>query len=870
MLQSIYMKHQLVLHKLLVIGVISTAISVGSFSSIIMAQTIATVDIQTGLVGHWQFDENTENMMRDITFDSTGNSLGVLTNGSFGTQGKIGGGLHFDGFDDGVNVTSQNDSPNNLKSFTFTAWIFPTKSGGIIFRKGSGPEAYFNIFTLPETGQGDTGQFGMRAGYTQSTGAWRTKTAVSLNSWHHVAIVYTHDVSQTPSLYVDGIRQEIYQKYTPIGDSLQDDSKIFIGNNHIFSSGFGGTLDDVRLYNRILSPDQIRTIWNFGLGGVANQSRPNIVVIMTDDQDDMDSMAVMPKTRNLIGSQGLTFTNSFVDFPLCCSSRVSFLTGQAAHNTGVLANAPPDGGYLKFQPTEGNALPVWLQQAGYVTAHMGKYPNGYGAGDTPFNLSTHIPPGWTLWNGMPDSVGGYSYYNYSINENGVLHPYGNTPADYKTDVQAQKAADFIANQQNSPQPFFLWLAPLAPHQNSLESDAKGGATANKLPIPAPRHLGLFDSTPLPQSPNFNEVDVSDKPRFVQLFPLMDASSIASTTESFRRHRESLLAVDDMVERVVNALQSAGELDNTIIVFTSDNGFFEGQHRIPGGKLLVYEESIRVPLLIRGPGIQKGQTRSQLVNNLDLVATIEELAGAAPGRIPDGNSLTPLFQNPSAPWRSSLLAQGMDKIFGNGYLYGRFQAIRTNNYIYVEHNGTDFGLEKELYDLMTDPYELNSKHNDPAYTPIMNDLRGRLNILRTCAGESCWMTSIGPTPPTGVFNPNPPQPPPPTTPPVTPSTPGRLPSGPFMESSPGAGYSFGTSLRVGMKNQDVTRLQAFLGQNPLLYPEGLVTGYFGTLTRQAVIRFQEKYASEILQPLGLSGGTGFVGSATLKKLNELVK
>lgn len=467
-------------------------------------------------------------------------------------------------------------------------------------------------------------------------------------------------------------------------------------------------------------------------------TRPNIVVIMTDDQDDMGSMASMPKTLNLIGNEGLTFTNSFVDFPLCCPSRASFLTGQAAHNTGVLSNTlVENGGYATFQPTEGNSLPVWLQQAGYHTAHMGKYLNG-------FDHSNSIPPGWTDWYGIADGQGSYSYYSYSINRNGVLQSYGSSASDYKTDVQAQDAEAFIASQQASGQPFFLWLNPLAPHRSMDPADP------TSLTVPAPRHVGIYNSLPLPSRPNFNEADVSDKPAVVQLFPLLDSAGIASVTNNYRRRRESLLSVDDLVERVVNALDAAGELSNTYIVFTSDNGEFEGQHRRPGSKMLVYEESIRVPLLIRGPGVPAGQTRAQLVNDLDLVATIEELSGITPGRSPDGRSLVPLFQDASTPWRTSLLVQGMDKVNGNAHLYGRYQAVRTNRYVYAEHNGTDFGFEREFYDLVADPYQLVSKPSDPAYSSIVTDLEGRLGALRTCVGATCWMTTPEPPPPPASY------------------------------------------------------------------------------------------------------------------------
>ena len=225
--------------------------------------------------------------------------------------------------------------------------------------------------------------------------------------------------------------------------------------------------------------------------------------------------------------------------------------------------------------------------------------------------------------------------------------------------------------------------------------------------------------------------------------------MAYTTKSFRKRRESLLSVDDMVETVVNALATAGKLDNTIIVFTSDNGFFEGQHRQRAGKILLYEASIRVPLLIRGPGISKGQIRTQLVNNLDLAATIQELTGLTPGLTPDGRSLTPVIQDAAAPWRTSLLVQGKDIVWSQPLYDGRWKAVRTSRYMYAEHTSTEFGFEQEFYDLAADPYQLASKPNDPAYASVVTDLQDKLSVLKTCAGATCWMTTPVPPPPSNL-------------------------------------------------------------------------------------------------------------------------
>lgn len=540
------------------------------------------------------------------------------------------------------------------------------------------------------------------------------------------------------------------------------------------------------------------------------------------------------------------------------------------------------GGYAKFKPTEGNSLPVWMKNAGYITAFVGKYVNGYGDDDP-----THIPPGWDFWRGLVDSLGTYQYYEYTINEDGNLRSYGKDFSDYQTDVLAQEAANFVLSQKTSSQPFFMWVTPVAPHiaKKSFYGDN---------PEPANRHNDKFANLPLPQPPNFNELDMSDKPAFMQQHPLLDSNGIAGATKLYRDRRETLLAVDDMVEKIVNALQEAGKLDDTIIIYTSDNGYFHGEHRRNNNKYLVYEESIRVPLIIRGPDIPKNETRSQMVNNADVIATIVEIAKATPGRILDGHSLLPLFNNPAEPWRTALLVQGADQSGLNPKSFsGRYQAVRTPSYLYVEHTTG----EQELYDLIKDPYQLTSQHNNPEYTSVKEKLKQILDSLRICSGASCWYTTDISALTTSQTNfscssaatsfelqNSPAQTQCPSikenTKENTTSPANSLLSFGVSQTEKQTSTSstsspllvanlFRTTLYYGQANSEVKRLQSFLAKDKTIYPEGLVTGYFGLLTQQAVIRFQEKYAADILAPQGLTKGTGIVGPLTLKKLNELI-
>ncbi|TML17470.1 MAG: hypothetical protein E6G31_00735 [Actinobacteria bacterium] len=299
----------------------------------------------------------------------------------------------------------------------------------------------------------------------------------------------------------------------------------------------------------------------------------------------------LPNVKSLIADQGVTFDNSFVSYSLCCPSRSTFLTGQYAHNHGVWGNAAPSGGYYKLDST--NTLPVWLQRAGYQTIHLGKYLNQYGTRNP-----REIPPGWGQWYGTPDPST-YRYLDYTINENGNLVQFGTAAGDYKTDVESRLAVDLIARQATDPRPFFMWVAFVAPHSGAPRDadDPTGLAT----PSPAPRDKDHFANEPLPMPPSFNEADVSDKPLAIRRRPLLNEREIAAIRENWQQRRETLLAVDEAVGSIVETLREAGELDNTLILFTSDNGFFHGEHRIANGKVLWYEPSIRLPLLLRWTG-----------------------------------------------------------------------------------------------------------------------------------------------------------------------------------------------------------------------------------------------------------------------------
>jgi N-acetylglucosamine-6-sulfatase len=444
--------------------------------------------------------------------------------------------------------------------------------------------------------------------------------------------------------------------------------------------------------------------------GVAATQRPNIVVVMTDDQT-LASVSTQGHVRDQIGRAGATFANNFVNYSLCCPSRATFLTGLYEHNHHVRGNAPPEGGFDRFQRVDGdNTLPIWLEDAGYYTGMVGKYLNGYG-----LKNPTLVPPGWSEWHGV---VGIVNFYDYRVNQNGNLIGFGSAPTDYVDDVITGTAVNFI-NRRAPRRPFFLYVSYKSPHGGGPHPS--GTRCANGPPEPAPRHFGQFAGTPLPQPPNFNESDVSDKPRFVQSSPILTPDRIDREQTLYQCEQESLQGVNDGVNQIIKALRASGELRNTYVIYTSDNGFFHGEHRIYTGKVKAYEPSIRVPLMIRGPGIPRGITVHDLSINADLAPTIVDLAHADADRVMNGLSLVPDIEHPRQKLGRRLLIEG-----------NNFVAIRTARYKFVQY----FDGEQELYDEELDPYELQNQIANPAYAPVAGLLANELLHLRDCHRAGC--------------------------------------------------------------------------------------------------------------------------------------
>src|SRR3954452_15818165 len=509
--------------------------------------------------------------------------------------------------------------------------------------------------------------------------------------------------------------------------------------------------------------------------GTGKDGRPNILVVMTDDEAATD-VAKMPNVKSLLAGQGTTFADAVDSFPLCCPSRATFITGQYAHNHGVAGNFFPYGWYgMKHR---GNILPAWLQKAGYNTALIGKWLNGYGAKDA----HGEVPKGFDTWRGLLD-VSAYDYGNFVMNVDGRLRTWGDKdfakklvafanvevtkvdnpslattldylhkimgpapykqwgaaagPKNYSPDVTGQVTEGLVAGQQHAKKPFFIWWAPAAPHREDVATTLMG--RPGRDPQPAPRYANKLEQYTLPKPPSFNEADVSDKPsNIVNGAPALSDAQVRQLQLDYEGRAGALRAVDEHVKTLVDLLKRTHQLDNTLIVFVSDNGWLQGQHRIPGDKYLPYEESLRVPFILRGPGIPRGETVHGQVSNIDFASTLVDAAGAKAGRVQDGVSLLPVARRPSTRPNRAIEVEALNRLFDGdfGAVNGwdrPYTGVRTDRYTYAVYTETK---EVELYDRRKDPYELDNVAGMPAYAAVQKRLAGRLAKLAHCAGGAC--------------------------------------------------------------------------------------------------------------------------------------
>jgi N-acetylglucosamine-6-sulfatase len=431
------------------------------------------------------------------------------------------------------------------------------------------------------------------------------------------------------------------------------------------------------------------------------QAQPNIIFILTDDLDT-GSIQDMPTVQKELIEKGTTFENGILTVSECCPSRATMLRGQYTHNHRIGMGAPHNARTFRRHGLENSTVATWLDEEGYKTALVGKYLNGY--------EYSYVPSGWDGWYANVSS----DVWSECLNENGKERCYGGKHPDV---VLAEKAERFVRGNEDMPAPLFLWLSFNAPH------------------APAPYTLqdrNKFSGTPLPEPPSFNESDVSDKPAWVRRRSLLTRKQIRNHTAFYRDRLRSLQTVDRAVGSLLEALADTGRLDNTYLVFWTDNGHHIGQHRLGAlegtpGKGTPYVEDIRVPLIVRGPGVLQAQ-RQQLVLNTDIAPTFAELAEAQTPDFVDGRSFAPLLRGEMSSWRNAGLVENRSSPKLRRPAYA---GLITKETSYLEYNSG----EKELYDLKVDPYQLQNIYQD-ADPALKENLARRLGALRTCEETAC--------------------------------------------------------------------------------------------------------------------------------------
>ena len=490
--------------------------------------------------------------------------------------------------------------------------------------------------------------------------------------------------------------------------------------------------------------------------------KPNVLMIMVDDMRT-DELQWMPNVQKLIGKQGVTFTNGFASFPLCCPARASVMTGLYPHNHGVWSHEPPWG----FSSLEDDStFPVWLQSGGYRTTYMGKYLNGYGPEPEPGKDTgtsvQYCPPGWDLWRasvdgGMdpqhPDNGGTYRYFDTTLNDNcnGFL-PLGGR---YQSYAYGDLAEEMNAESASGDQPFFSYVSFTAPHHGApREPD-----DPEFISTPArPKRLkGAFDEF-IKKAPgaDWKDPDRSDKPK--RMTRVFGKKRQAQMLEGTRQRAEAIYAVDQSVKQIITGLKKTGEYGNTLILFTSDNGYFLGEQGEPQGKILPYEPSLRVPVVMAGPGIPKDEVRTDPFLSIDYAPTFADLGDVEPTSSVDGRSLLDVArlgdESAGSSWSRVVLTEtnptkaaqkkleAIDPVGAHSptMLRGKVTGLRTGRYLYTEWEPEPGdpkpGILTELYDVLADPNEYENLAVDPANDELVAQLHGILQRTRRCVGPAC--------------------------------------------------------------------------------------------------------------------------------------
>ena len=495
---------------------------------------------------------------------------------------------------------------------------------------------------------------------------------------------------------------------------------------------------------------------------VLQQSRPNIVMIMTDDMR-ADDLRYMPWTRRLIARQGVDFRNGFSTYPSCCPARASVLSGQYTHNHRVFSINRP-WGFTSFE--DSSTLATWLRRSGYATVYLGKYLNGYGWMPEPGAESgkslRYVPPGWMDWRASidaglgaehPKAGGTYRYFNTTLNRNGVA--FDNYRGRYQTQVYGDLSKQIIRSRAASDRPFFLYASYTAPHTNGRMDEGgprvprdDGLETAFGAVARPDEVKGMFDST-ITAAPGASWVDpdISDKPRYLRSLPAVNDAERAAMRDLARQRAEALHVVDLQVKRTIDALAASGELEETLVMFTSDNGYFLGEQRLRKGKTLPHDPALRVPMLVRGPGIPAGQRRLDPFLLIDVAPTLARFAGVQPTTTVDGLSMLKVARQGDRGWTRAVLTEtGPRAVIRDSDESGlpldaddpgeqdlRWAiGIRTARYLYLDLATG----EEELYDMATDPHQYHNLAALPAHADTLALLRTQLRRFRACDAREC--------------------------------------------------------------------------------------------------------------------------------------
>jgi arylsulfatase A-like enzyme len=453
--------------------------------------------------------------------------------------------------------------------------------------------------------------------------------------------------------------------------------------------------------------------------------KPNIVFVLTDDL----SVNLVPYMPHVLAMEkaGVSFSNYTVTDSLCCPSRASIFSGNFPHDTHVFDNTKDDGGFQTFyaRGEEKSTFATSLQTAGYQTAMLGKYLNGYNPNQKLGSGTPYVPPGWSQW----DVAGnGYKEFDYSLNENHKVVDYGDAPKDYLTDVVSHEGSSFISSAAAAKKPFMMEIATFAPHEPY---------------VPAPQDANLFPGLKAPRTPNFNVKPKNAPLWFKMTHKTLTAKDQALIDKNFRLRVQDVQSVDRMIGSLEQTLKQAGVANNTVLVFSSDNGFHLGEYGLLSGKKTAFETDVRVPLVVTGPGIPAGRVVSDPVENIDLAPTFDTLGGVAPSSTIDGHDFTKLLQGEKvSDWRTAALIEHHGGAYdptdpdstpaaaGNPPTYN---AMRTLQYTYVEYNDG----EREYYDRTKDPNELDNIAGQLPAARIAA-LHGALSKLTNCHGTtSCW-------------------------------------------------------------------------------------------------------------------------------------